>query len=55
MYRYAAYGLGIHSELLLPELMASEAEADVDVVVRLGTLAPSVLVADPSVTSRQVV
>ena len=48
MYRYAAYGLGIHSELLLPELMASEAEADVDVVVRLGTLAPSVLVADPS-------
>lgn len=46
MYRYAAFGLGIHSELLLPELMASEAEADV--VVRLGTLAPSVLGAKPS-------
>lgn len=34
MYSYVAYGLGIHSELVLPELMPGQREADV--VVRLG-------------------
>jgi hypothetical protein len=37
MYIYTAYGLGIHSELLLPELVPSESAADV--VIRFGKLA----------------
>jgi hypothetical protein len=37
MYIYTAYGLGIHSELLLPELVPSESAADL--VIRFGKLA----------------
>jgi len=38
---YVAYGLGIHSVLPLPELVAKEVV--VDVVVRLGKVACSLL------------
>lgn len=33
MYRYTAYGFGIHSELLFPELLPAEANADVTIRV----------------------
>ena len=38
MFSYTAYGLAIRSALPLPELVAGEAGASVDVVVRLGSL-----------------
>ncbi len=37
MYSYRAYGLGLHSAIPLPELVA--AETDVDVVIQLGKVA----------------
>jgi hypothetical protein len=40
MHRYFAYGLGIHSELPLPELVAAEANADV--VIRVDRVRRSV-------------
>jgi hypothetical protein len=39
MYRYSGFGLGIDSELELPELPAGDGEPDV--VIRLGSVAPS--------------
>jgi hypothetical protein len=39
MYSYKIYGLGICSEMPLPQLVAHEAPADV--IIRLGTLDPS--------------
>lgn len=38
MYRYAAYGLGLQSELILPELVPSDVTPDV--TVRVGEIAP---------------
>ncbi len=46
MYSYVAYGLGIRSDLPLPELVAREAAADV--VVRLGSVDPRPGVLDPT-------
>jgi hypothetical protein len=38
VFSYAAYGLGIYSALPLPELVASEVGAEVDIVICLGSI-----------------
>jgi hypothetical protein len=49
LYQYRAYGLGFHSEIALPELVASDMEADV--IVKLSSKDIKLVYAEPEKTT----